>query len=90
MINRFWNVTYNGRLWAASNANAIALGFAPIAIWQSRSAASVSITEYVIFLWIQSTWLESGVRNKERGMIVGMALSMLVTTVTITLALYFR
>ena len=83
-------LSFDGRVWSASLLNALFLGFQLVKILQTKSVESVSLIMFAGFLYMQITYLQLGIKTRQKGLIVGMLLSAIADSCIIFLTIYYR
>ncbi|OGZ44803.1 MAG: hypothetical protein A2844_01225 [Candidatus Ryanbacteria bacterium RIFCSPHIGHO2_01_FULL_48_80] len=83
-------LSLEARVWSASILNAVAVGAQLWTLVVTKNPAGLSLIMLGIFLYMQVTYAQLGLRTKQRAMFWGMATSAVFTSAIIVLALLFR
>ena len=83
-------LSLEARVWSASILNAVAVGAQLWTLIVTKNPAGLSLIMLGIFLYMQVTYAQLGLRTKQRAMFWGMAASAVFTSTIIALALLLR
>ena len=74
-------LSLKNRMWAASILNAVALASELMTLYRNNSAKELSLTMVSIFLFMQITYMEQGVRTRSFSLAIGMFLSAAISVI---------